>query len=227
MQKICATCGKAFEAIGRGKAKAKYCSDECRIIARRERDRERARIKYHEKNNDPAFVERRREITRKAMRKYRSRPEYKEQNRLRMQEYRKKPGNREKHKEYDRKSYQKHREKRLAYYHAHKELSDKDGTNFCVYLHVDPLGLAYVGRTFGKTCEDANRNRWRSGSGYRGYAFYEAVAKYGWENIEHSILEWGLTYKEAREREEYWINRFKSNLHEYGWNRTSVHEGVV
>ena len=85
-----------------------------------------------------------------------------------------------------------------------------DNENWCVYKHTSPSGKCYIGITSAK-----NPNlRW--GVGGRRYLykhetrgehvkFVNAINKYGWDNIKHEILETGLTHKEAKEKEKYYI----------------------
>ena len=56
--------------------------------------------------------------------------------------------------------------------------------DYVVYKHTSPSGKVYIGITG----QDIHR-RWRNnGEGYRGQLFYNAIKKYGWENISHEIL---------------------------------------
>lgn len=56
--------------------------------------------------------------------------------------------------------------------------------NWKVYMHKSPSGKVYIGVT--------KRNleiRWANGEGYKTCPiFYNAIKKYGWENIEHKLL---------------------------------------
>lgn len=68
------------------------------------------------------------------------------------------------------------------------------------------------------TCQKINR-RWRyNGSGYKGQMIYNAIQKYGWENIKHKILYEHLTKDEAEQKEIELISRYKSNKIKYGYN---------
>lgn len=97
--------------------------------------------------------------------------------------------------------------------------ADREGNNFCVYIHTDPIGKVYIGRAVGDNVKTVNRQRWQGGSGYKTQKFYdECIAVYGWDNIQHEIIEWGLTYEEVIEREQYWIERYNSRNPEYGYN---------
>lgn len=68
--------------------------------------------------------------------------------------------------------------------------------NFYVYCHTTPSNRKYVGIS----CNP--EKRWNSGRGYiKNYLFYRAIEKYGWDNIEHTILFENLTADEAKEIE--------------------------
>lgn len=131
--------------------------------------------------------------------------------------------NRERHiaycREYHQKNKASHNEKKREYYHRTKVLADREGNNFCVYIHTDQLGKVYIGRAFGDNVKTVNRQRWRDGRGYKKCPrFWEAIQEFGWNNIQHELLEWNLTYEEALEREQYWIERYNSRNPEYGYN---------
>ena len=61
-----------------------------------------------------------------------------------------------------------------------------------VYVHTTPNNKKYVGITKYEVKE-----RWREGKGYFNQLFGKAVAKYGWENIDHQIMFDNLTKEEA------------------------------
>lgn len=68
---------------------------------------------------------------------------------------------------------------------------------YCVYMHTVPNGKVYIGIT----SQEPSR-RWRKGEGYKtNKAFYFAIQKYGWENINHEILYSGLSKEEACDKE--------------------------
>lgn len=85
-------------------------------------------------------------------------------------------------------------------------------------------------RYIGQTCTSLEER-----AGYRGYnyqccpIFWRAIQKYGWENFKVEILEEGLTFEQANEREQYWIGQLNTmapngyNLQPGGGNHT-VHE---
>lgn len=89
--------------------------------------------------------------------------------------------------------------------------------NFVVYKHTSPSGKVYVGITSRKPEE-----RWENGYGYKGQVFYNAIEKYGWENISHEILFENLSEKEAKLLEKLYIFLYDSKNSKYGYN---VHFG--
>lgn len=100
--------------------------------------------------------------------------------------------------------------------------------NYCVYMHKFPNGKIYVGQTVNI------KQRWKHGSGYKKDQqplMYNAIQKYGWENIEHIILKKDLTLEEANFYEQKYIEYYKCNIekygYEYGYNMTDGGEGVL
>lgn len=59
---------------------------------------------------------------------------------------------------------------------------------------------------------------------------YNAIQKYGWENIKHEILFEGLTYEEANAKEMELIAKYKTNCRRYGdaygYNMTDGGDGT-
>jgi group I intron endonuclease len=87
-------------------------------------------------------------------------------------------------------------------------------SEYIVYKHTAPNGKCYIGLT----CQTIER-RARGGRGYKECtAFYNAILKYGWDNLRHEVLESGLTYDEACVRECFYINKFHSLTTEWGYN---------
>lgn len=85
---------------------------------------------------------------------------------------------------------------------------------FIVYRHVAPNGKCYVGMT-----RYTMERRAKGGSNYiRSHAFYNAIQKYGWDNFIHEVLESGLSFEEACEKERYYIKKFHSLTTENGYN---------
>jgi len=85
---------------------------------------------------------------------------------------------------------------------------------YTVYMHVTPSDKVYIGIT-----KQNPIKRWLHGKGYqRQLYFYNAILKYGWDNIEHKILFDGLTKEQAEQKEKELIAHYKSNLREFGYN---------
>lgn len=88
--------------------------------------------------------------------------------------------------------------------------------NYCVYKHTSPSGKVYIGQT--KNIKD----RWKASSYKHCTIFYNAINKYGWENITHEILKDNLTLDEANHWEWYYIEYYSSTDKNCGYN---VHSG--
>ena len=85
-----------------------------------------------------------------------------------------------------------------------------------IYVHTTPSGKKYIGMTSRKA-----KKRWRNGSGYINCTrFYNAIQKYGWNNITHEILEDNLSFEEAELKEKYYIEKYKTYDENYGYNMT-------
>ena len=100
---------------------------------------------------------------------------------------------------------------------------------YIVYMHTCPNGKKYIGIT----CKSPN-GRWEGGTGYSAKTqpvMYNAIQKYGWENVEHKILYQGLTYEKAIEMEKQLIAQHKTNCKRYGdafgYNMTDGGEGTL
>lgn len=97
-----------------------------------------------------------------------------------------------------------------------------------VYVHIFPNGKKY----FGITSKRPNA-RWEGGSGYgkNQPVMQSAIAKYGWENVEHKILFEGLSREEATAKEIELIAKHKTNCKrygvQYGYNMTDGGEGTL
>lgn len=87
---------------------------------------------------------------------------------------------------------------------------------FVVYVHTTPSNKKYVGIT----SNGVNRRWKKDGAGYKGKPFYRAIEKYGWDNITHEILHENLFYKEACEKEKYYIALWQTNDGVHGYNCT-------
>ena len=98
--------------------------------------------------------------------------------------------------------------------------------NYFVYVHSCPNGKKYVGIT-----RQIPKKRWNNGYGYvKNEHFSRAIKKYGWENIDHMIIEVD-TENEMYYLERYLIAYYNSNNPDYGYNNSSGGEsgsyGVV
>lgn len=83
-----------------------------------------------------------------------------------------------------------------------------------VYKHTTPNNKVYIGITSLPV-----HVRWRNeGQGYKRQPFYNAIQKYGWNNIKHEVLFSELTKEEAEEKEIELIKKYKSLLSENGYN---------
>lgn len=87
--------------------------------------------------------------------------------------------------------------------------------NYTIYIHKNKInGKVYVGQTCQKV-----EYRWNKGKGYDTCPlFYKAILKYGWDNFEHIILLENLTKEEADIQEQKYIQLYKSNKREFGYN---------
>lgn len=88
---------------------------------------------------------------------------------------------------------------------------------YTVYKHTAPNGKVYIGITGQKP-----EHRWNNGNGYeQNKHFYSAIAKYGWENIEHEIVENGLTKQQACDLEIELIAKYGSTNPCNGYNHST------
>lgn len=84
---------------------------------------------------------------------------------------------------------------------------------YSVYCHTFPNGKKYIGIT-----KQEPSRRWRNGKGYVGQPVFDAILKYGWDNISHEILFEGLTKAEAEAKEIELIEALETNSHKHGYN---------
>lgn len=64
---------------------------------------------------------------------------------------------------------------------------------YTVYKHTTPNGKVHIGTTRRKP-----ELRWNNGKGYvHSKRFYNAISKYGWDNIEHEVISTGLDKEQA------------------------------
>lgn len=95
---------------------------------------------------------------------------------------------------------------------------------YSVYMHKVPNGKIYIGIT-----QHEPAKRWKTnGNGYRNQTvFWRAIKKYGWDNIEHYVLETNLSLEQACELEKFYIKKYKSTNPKYGYNRCDGGVGSV
>ena len=85
---------------------------------------------------------------------------------------------------------------------------------YSIYVHTFPDGKKYVG----STSLDVE-NRWQSGRGYKYQKeMFKAIKSFGWDNIQHQVLETVEEKEIAIKREEYYTLLFRSNEPEFGYN---------
>ncbi len=88
-------------------------------------------------------------------------------------------------------------------------------TTFLIYMHTSPSGKSYIGQT-----NDLHRRNicHKNTTGCR--AFANAIKRYGWDNITHTILAEGLTLDEANLLEQEMIALYNT-LAPNGYNLKS------
>lgn len=100
-----------------------------------------------------------------------------------------------------------------------------------VYAHIVPKEISkyehdkyYIGITSLEL-----QRRWKvNGSGYkRQRIFWNAIQKYGWDNLKHVLISDNLTHNEACEMEIELIQRYSTTNREFGYNLTKGGEGSV
>ena len=83
----------------------------------------------------------------------------------------------------------------------------EENKNYCVYKHTNKInGKVYIGLTGRKP-----EYRWDNGKGYykNGQSkMYNAIQKYGWENVKHEIVFENLTKKDACLKEQELISKY-------------------
>jgi group I intron endonuclease len=86
---------------------------------------------------------------------------------------------------------------------------------YSVYIHTFPNEKKYVGVTSRKPYL-----RWgANGCNYRNSPFlYNAIQKYGWDNIKHEIIAENLSVEEASKLEIELISKYKTSEKKYGYN---------
>lgn len=97
------------------------------------------------------------------------------------------------------------------------------GKIYTVYEHVNKEnGKKYVGIT-----SRGVSVRWKKGYGYsKNTKIRRAFDKYGWENFEHNILYEDVNEETAKEIEKEYIEKYKTQDDEFGYNITSGGDGI-
>lgn len=86
---------------------------------------------------------------------------------------------------------------------------------YIVYMHKTPNNKIYIGQTSKKLEYRCGLN----GNGYKNNKyFWNAIQKYGWDNIEHIILKQNLTKDEADYWEKYYICEYNTLDNKFGYN---------
>lgn len=90
----------------------------------------------------------------------------------------------------------------------------KNDRLYTVYIHFCPSKKRYVGIT----CNSVDK-RWKNGKGYKNNRhFYNAIKKYGWDNIEHIIIAENLSFDEASLMEKQLIEKYNTIDNHFGYN---------
>jgi len=92
---------------------------------------------------------------------------------------------------------------------------------YTVYIHTTPDGRVYIGST-----SQPVRKRWNGGHGYRNNRpFWEAIQRYGWENIKHEIIAELVHPLAAAAVEAMLIRLYRSDNPLRGFNRSKSGRG--
>lgn len=93
--------------------------------------------------------------------------------------------------------------------------------SYSLYRHTSPSGKVYIGIT-----TQIPENRWYNGKGYKRHTyFFNAILKYGWDNIKHEVLFTGLDELTAKSLEIDLIRHYK-NL-DISYNITDGGDGYL
>lgn len=87
---------------------------------------------------------------------------------------------------------------------------------YSIYKHTTPDGLVYIGATVQKP-----KARWGvNGSNYKTIPrFYEAIQKFGWDNIKHEVVCQFDNREDACIKEKELIKKYNSTDEKFGYNR--------
>ena len=85
---------------------------------------------------------------------------------------------------------------------------------YTLYMHTAPNGKKYVGITTKKP-----KYRWGcDGVGYDTQLFGRVVRKYGWDNIDHTVIATNLSYEWACQLERILIRDYRLQDPDFGYN---------
>lgn len=106
--------------------------------------------------------------------------------------------------------------------------TEEINNNYTVYIHIIPKEISkynwnkyYVGIT-----RQNPKKRWGgNGCNYKESYFYNAIQKYGWNNIKHEIIVDKINKENACYLEKFIIKCLKSNQRKYGYNISDGGEG--
>lgn len=88
---------------------------------------------------------------------------------------------------------------------------------YSLYIHITPSNKKYIGIT-----SKDPKVRWNKGTGYKGNKhFYNAIQKYGWDNIKHIVLLTELSKSWACKIEQLLIRDLDLRNPKYGYNSSS------
>lgn len=82
----------------------------------------------------------------------------------------------------------------------------------------------YIGKSKNKFFQRIYKHSFHVRKGTKRY-LYNAIRKYGWNNFSINIVEKCSSLKELNEKEIYWIDYYKSNHNDYGYNLTIGGDG--
>ena len=90
--------------------------------------------------------------------------------------------------------------------------------SYSVYIHTVPNGKVYIGITSREP-----KIRWgKNGNGYkRNEHFFNAILKYGWDNIKHEVLFSNITKEMACQKEIDLIREYQSSNRLFGYNKST------
>lgn len=99
------------------------------------------------------------------------------------------------------------------------EIIPHEEKRWTVYVHVNRInGKKYVGITG----QNPNKRWGYHGCNYKTtYHFYNAIQKNGWDSFEHILVLQHLTQREANILEKLFIQIYKCNNKQYGYNLSS------